>query len=140
MLQKQISVFLENKRGRLAEITTILGENDIDMGAICVADTADFGILRIIADKPDLAAKLLKEKGFAVSITEVIAISVDDRPGGLAAALRTLDEYEINIEYMYHYVRKNERRATMIIRVGQPAEALEKLKNAPLDLRTDGNI
>ena len=140
MLQKQISVFLENKRGRLAEITAVLGAHDIDMGALCVADTTDFGILRIIVDKPDLAARLLKEKGFAVSITEVIAISVEDRPGGLAEALAVFDDCEINIEYIYHYVRKNEQRATVILRVENPCEAIKRLLDTRIDLLVDSDL
>ena len=136
MLQKQISVFIENKCGRLAEVTKVLGDNDIDMSALCIADTTDFGILRIIVDKPDLAEKVLKENGYAVSITEVVALSVEDKPGGLSAALLALNEVGINIEYMYAFVRKNAQRATVIVRVDKPGEALEKLKNTSVSLLT----
>jgi len=132
MIHRQISVFIENKQGRLADITQVLGDNDIDIGALCIADTKDFGILRVIVDKPDLAEKVLKNEQYAVSITEVLAISVDDKPGGLAAALRILGDCEINIEYMYHYARKNENKASMILRVNDPAEAIERLKGTPL--------
>jgi len=134
MLEKQISVFIENKRGRLAEIAKTLGDNDIDMGALCIADTSDFGILRLIVDKPALAEKVLKDGGFAVSITEVVVLSVEDKPGGLAGALRVFDECGVDIEYMYHFLRKTERKATIIVRVDKPSEALEKLKNAGLDI------
>ena len=140
MLQKQISVFIENKPGRLAEVTGILGENGIDMSALCIADTADYGILRLIADKPDLAEKALKSKGYAVNITEVIAISVEDKPGGLAAALRVLDECGINIEYMYAFFRKNAQNATVIVRVDKPAEAIEKLKNTSVITLTSDEL
>lgn len=140
MLQKQISVFIENKRGRLAEVSKVLGDNNIDMSAICIADTTDFGILRIIVDKPDLAAKILKGCGFAVSITEVIAISIEDKPGGLAQALGILSEYDVNIEYMYAFVRKNAQLATVIVRVEKPAEAMEKLKGSPLNLLTSEDL
>jgi len=134
MLQKQISVFIENKRGRLAEIVKALGDNDIDMSALCIADTADFGILRLIVDKPEHAEKVLKDNGHAVSITDVIAISVEDKPGGLAEALTVLNDYEINIEYMYAYIRKNTNKATVIVRVDKPAEAIEKLKTSALEI------
>ena len=136
MLHKQISVFIENKRGRLAGITKVLGDNGIDMSALCIADTADYGIMRVIADKPDLAEKVLKDAGYAVNITEVIAIYVEDRPGGLAWALSVLDEYEINIEYMYHLIQKSGRKAVVIIRVDNPAAAVDKLKQSPLQLVT----
>ena len=140
MLQKQISVFIENKSGRLAEITNVLGDNDIDMSALCIADTTDFGILRVIVDKPDRAEAVLKEKGYAVSITDVIALSVEDKPGGLASALRVFDDYKINIEYMYAFVRKNAQNAIVIVRVGDPAGAIDKLKNTSLCLLTDDDL
>ncbi|MDR3120150.1 MAG: acetolactate synthase [Clostridiales bacterium] len=140
MLQKQISVFIENKRGRLAEVTKVLGDNGVDLAALCIADTTDFGILRVIVDKPDLAEKVLKEGGFAVSITEVIALSIDDKPGGLATALRVLEEYAINIEYMYAYVRKNSNKATVIVRVDKPSDAIEKLKDSSVSLMTSADL
>jgi len=140
MLQKQISVFIENKRGRLADVTKRLGANGIDISALCIADTTDFGILRIIVDKPDLAEKVLKEDGFAVSITEVIAMSIEDQPGGLAKALKVLDEYDINIEYMYAYLRKNCDKAMVIVRVDRPMDAIEKLKDSSIHLLTADDI
>ena len=140
MLQKQISIFVENKRGRLAEITKVLGDNDIDMRALSIADTTDFGILRIIADKPDLAEKVLRDEGFAVSITEVIALSVEDKPGGLASALCVFDEHDINIEYVYHFISKKTGRAAIIVRVDNPAEVFEKLKGTSLNLLTSTDL
>ena len=83
MFVEQISIFLENKSGRLAEVTKILGENDIDISALSIADTTDFGILRLIVNKPDKAVEILKENGFTVSSTNVIAVEVADKPGGL---------------------------------------------------------
>ena len=140
MLHKQISVFIENKRGRLAGITKVLGDNGINMSALCVADTADYGIMRVIVDKPDLAEKVLKNEGYAVNITEVIAVYVEDRPGGLAEALRILDEYDINIEYMYHLIQKNERKAAVIIRVDNPAAAIDKLITSPLHVISQADL
>jgi len=134
MFQKQISVFLENKRGRLAEITKALGDNAINMRALCIADTADFGVLRIITDKPDLTEQVLRDEGYAVNITEVIAISVEDRPGGLAEALRILDDNNIDIEYMYHFLHTATAQVSMIMRVDKPEEALHKLKKSQLNI------
>ena len=103
MLIKQISIFLENKLGRLAKVTRILGENNIDICALSVADTTDFGILRLIVDRPDEAKQVLADNGFTVSINDVIAIEVEDKPGGLAKTLSVLDDKGISIEYMYAF-------------------------------------
>ncbi|HWQ72616.1 MAG TPA: ACT domain-containing protein [Desulfitobacteriaceae bacterium] len=127
MLVKQISVFLENKSGRLAEVTKILGEKDIDISALSIADTTDFGILRLIVNNPEKAEQILKEKNFAVSCTNVIAIAVADKPGGLAEVLQILDNYSIGIEYMYAFVGKNKDEALVIIRVEDLIKAVEVL-------------
>lgn len=127
MLVKQISVFLENKSGRLAEVTKILGSKGIDISALSIADTTDFGILRLIVNDPEKAEKVLKEAGFTVSCTSVIAIAVADEPGGLAAALQVLEKEEIGIEYMYAFVGKTSNEALVILRVEEPDKAVEVL-------------
>lgn len=127
MLVKQISVFLENKAGRLAEVTRLLGENDIDISALSIADTTDFGILRLIVNKPEEAEKILKENEFTVSTTNVIAIAVVDQPGGLAVALKAIDDQAIGIEYMYAFVGKTSSDALVILRVEDPDRAIEVL-------------
>ena len=134
MLQKQISVFVENQRGRLADVTQCLGDNGIDLSALSIADTADFGILRLIVDKPEQAERALRDSGFAVSVTEVISLSVDDRPGGLAAALSVMDSCGIDIDYMYAFIKRNEDKAMVIVRVDKPAEAVELLRGTPIGL------
>ena len=140
MLQKQISVFVENKKGRLAAVTKVLGDNGIDLSALSIADTTDFGILRLITDKPDEAEKTLRDNGFTVSITEVIAISVYDKPGGLAEALEILDNLDINIEYMYAFLRKNSKMATVIVRVTNPTEAIEKIRPTSICLLSSDDL
>jgi len=127
MFVKQISVFLENKSGRLAEVTSILGKNNIDISALSIADTTDFGILRLIVNKPDDALNVLKENGFTVSATDVIAISVEDKPGGLAKALDTLYKNNIGIEYMYAFVGKISDEALVILKVDKVEDALKTL-------------
>ena len=127
MLVKQISIFLENKSGRLAEVTSVLGENGIDISALSIADTTDFGILRLIVNKPEKAEEILKENGFTVSRTNVIAIAVIDEPGGLAAALKALDREQIGIEYMYAFVGKTSKEALVILRVENPEKAIGAL-------------
>ena len=103
-------------------------ENDIDIRALCIADTTDFGILRLIVSDPDRAEKLLREQGFTVSITGVIGVGVLDRPGGLADVLQPLSAAGIGIEYMYAYVSKSDRTAFVILRVEDTKRALDTLR------------
>ncbi|MCR4434431.1 MAG: ACT domain-containing protein [Clostridiales bacterium] len=130
MLVKQISVFLENKSGRLAEVTRVLGDNNIDISALSIADTTDFGILRLIVNQPEKAEEILKNNDFTVSCTSVIAIAVPDRPGGLAGALDVLDRESIGIEYMYAFVGKHSQEALVILRVENPDKAIAALQNS----------
>jgi hypothetical protein len=101
MKVEQISIFIENKSGRLAEVTDVLGKAGVNIRALSLADTSDFGILRLIVDKTDQAQKALKEKGFTVNKTEVVAVEVPDRPSGLCGILQILDSAGVNVEYMY---------------------------------------
>jgi hypothetical protein len=127
MLVKQISIFLENKSGRLAEVTKILGENEIDISALSIADTTDFGILRLIVNDPEKAEDVLSSNGYTVSCANVIAIGVADEPGGLAAALEVLDAKGIGIEYMYAFVGKHSNEALVILRVDNSELAVKTL-------------
>jgi hypothetical protein len=128
MFVKQISIFLENKSGRLAEVTRILGDNDINISALSIADTTDFGILRLIVNNPEKALDVLKNSGFTVSATSVIAVGVRDKPGGLAKALDILGHKNIGIEYMYAFVSKRRDEALVILKVDNQAGAVECLK------------
>lgn len=125
---KQISVFLENKSGRLAAVSRILGANDINIRALCIADTSDFGILRLIVNDPERAHDVLKEAGFTVSATSVIAVQVPDRPGGLAEVLSVLEEAGLNIEYLYAFVTKISGQALVILKVEDVDRAAELLR------------
>ena len=126
MLVKQLSVFVENKFGRLETIISELAKNNINISALSMADTTDFGILRIIVDDPDKAQLVLKEAGVVAKCTEVLAIVMDDTAGGLANILQILTEAEISIEYMYAFVGKIDGHALMIIQVSD-AEKTEKI-------------
>ena len=130
MRVEQIAVFLENKSGRLAEITGVLADNDINIRALSVADTADFGILRLIVDKVDAAKKVLKENGFTVGKTNVIAVEVADKAGGLASVLKTVEKEGLNVEYMYAFVNKSGENAVLIFRFDDMDKAIEGLQAA----------
>lgn len=140
MLIKQISIFIENKSGRLAEVIQILGQNDIDISALSIADTTDFGILRLIVNNPDKAEKVLKENEFTVSSTNVIAIAVEDRPGGLSKALTVLEKQGIGIEYMYAFVGKSSGEALVIIRVDESDKAIDVLTKGGIKVLSSESV
>ncbi|NVN89443.1 MAG: ACT domain-containing protein [Desulfuromonadales bacterium] len=127
MKVEQISIFIENKSGRLAEITRILGEADINIRALSLADTSDFGILRLIVNDAGTAKTVLKEKGFTVNKTEVVAVEVPDKPGGLSTILQTLDSNQINVEYMYAFVERCAGNAVIIFRFDETDKAIATL-------------
>ncbi|MBQ9988731.1 MAG: ACT domain-containing protein [Clostridia bacterium] len=129
MMLKQISVFLENKKGTLAAATNILGNNGIDLIALSIADTTDFGIMRCIVNKPDKAVKLLSENGFAVSTTDVLAVQVPDTPGGLSKVLNLLNESQINVEYLYSFVRTPNDSALILFRVHDNEKCMNVLQD-----------
>ena len=130
MKVEQISIFIENKSGRLAEITRILGDAGINIRALSLADTSDFGILRLIVDNVETAKAVLKEKGFTVSKTEVVAVEVPDSPGGLSSLLQTLDANQINVEYMYAFVERCGGNAVIIFRFDETDKAIDSLKGS----------
>jgi len=128
MKVEQISIFIENKSGRLAEVTQVLGSHNINIRALSLADTSDFGILRLIVDKTDLAKETLKQSGFTVNKTEVVAIEVPDQPGGLARILKALDEAEVNVEYMYAFFERSAGNAVIIFRFDETESAIDVLQ------------
>ena len=128
-LIKQISVFVENKSGRLSDILNVIGKNGIDISALSIADTTDFGIVRMIVNDPDKAAEILKSNNLVVKVTDVIALAVADKPGGLAGEIEKLKNAGISIEYMYAFIGKSDKGALVIVRVENPEKALEVLKD-----------
>jgi hypothetical protein len=117
MIIKQISVFLENISGRLAEVTRILAASKVNLRALTIADTADFGILRIITASPDEAVRVLTQAGFMAKETDVLAVEVEDKPGALASVLDIFSKNSINIEYMYASLERSANKAVIIIKV-----------------------
>lgn len=129
MRVEQIAVFLENKAGRLSKITGVLAENGINIRSLSLADTADFGILRLIVDKVEDAERVLKEGGFTVGKTNVIAVEVPDKVGGLASVLKIIENAALNLEYMYAFVNKSGENAVMIFRFEEIEEAIQVLQD-----------
>ena len=127
---EQISIFLENKSGRLAEVTSVLSEAEINIRALYLADTADFGILRLIVNETEKARQALKESGFTVEKTRVVAIEVPDRPGGLSIILNTIKDEGINVEYMYAFVEKSGENAIVIFRFDEFEKSVDILQRA----------
>jgi hypothetical protein len=127
MKVEQISVFLENKPGSLAEVTRILGESGVNIRALSLADTKDFGILRLIVNDNEKAREILGRKGLTVRKTEVVAVEVPDRPGGLAEILKVLSEADINVEYLYAFVQQSGENAIIIFRFDETDRAIEVL-------------
>ena len=127
MRVEQISVFLENKAGRLSEVTGILAEAGINIRALSLADTSDFGILRLIVNDNAKAVEVLKQHGFTVGKTDVVAVEVDDRPGGLHRILQVLYRANVNVEYMYAFVQQSGNNAVIIFRFDSLDEAVKVL-------------
>lgn len=134
MQVRQISVFMENRAGRLQEITGILAKANINLRALSLADTSDFGILRLIVDRPDDAVKILRNEGFTIRENTVIACAIADQPGGLNSILTVLTKQGISIEYMYGFLGKHKDEAVMIIRVENAEKAIETLLEAGFTL------
>ena len=131
---RQISVFVENKQGRLSAIIRILKDNGINIRAISIADTKDFGILRLIVSDPDLACEKLREQKCTVTITEVVAIEIQDELGMLSSVMDILAEDKVNVEYMYAFISREQDRAYLIMRVADNETAIAALRAQGCDL------
>lgn len=140
MLIQQISAFVENKKGRLSEITKALSQAGIDIRALSIADTTDFGILRLIVDKPGEAVEALKNVGMTVSITNVLAIAIPDAPGGFYSAIKVLSDADISVEYAYAFVTPKEGAAYVIIRVEDNERAVGVLQASGIRLLSQEEI
>ncbi len=125
----QLSVFLENRKGRLAEVCSLLGRHQINIRALTIAETESFGVLRIVVDKPEEAAALLKEQRITANVTNVVAVEVPDEPGGLAGVLKVLADHDVNVEYMYGFVEKASDNALMVFRFDAVEPAMKVLSD-----------
>jgi len=131
---KQVSVFLENKKGRLAEVTALLARQGVNIRALSLADTADFGVLRLIVSDSVKCFDVLKKNDFVAQMTDVVAVEIDDHPGGLNRVLAVFDKNDINIEYMYAFVAKKAEKAIVIFRIDKIQLAAKTLEQNNISL------
>ena len=137
MTHIQLSIFLENKKGRLYDVCSFLGKHGVNIRALTVAESDNFGVLRLLVKEPHLTAKLLKENGFIVNETEVVAVEVDDKPGGLANVLGAINKHHINVEYMYGFIEPGAKKAMMVFRFDDLERSINALKDE--HIRVVGN-
>lgn len=136
----QISVFLENRKGRLFEICSKLGQSGVNIRALTIAETETFGVLRMIVDKPDAAVKMFQQNNITANRTDVVAVEVPDKPGGLAEVLKVLTEANVNVEYMYGFMEKSSDKALMVFRFDDSEKAAKVLAAAGVKVVTRSNI
>ena len=140
MAIQQLTVFVENKQGSLVSITDTLAQHNINLRALSIAETQDFGILRLIVNDEAAAEKVLSEAGYLIKITEVVGVKIGDAPGKLTAALKVLDEKKINMEYLYAFMARTEKHAYVVIRVEDNAAAEKALTEAGFHMISDADI
>jgi len=140
MKVKQIAIFLENKSGRLADISHALAENAINIRALSLADTADFGILRLVVNDTTKAQQVLKENGFTVGITEVLVVEVPDKPGALDCILQVVRQAGLNVEYMYAFTKKSGESGMLLFRFDDQDAAVEVFRKAGCRLLSDDEV
>ncbi len=136
----QISVFLENRSGRLRQVCKVLGENQINIRALTVAETESFGVLRIVVDKADQTIDVLKQNGFTANITDVVVVEVEDQPGGLGKVLEILENNQMNVEYMYAFLEKTSDKAMVVFRFEEPEKAVKVLTDNNIAIAKDINV
>ena len=140
MAIKQLTVFVENKQGALVDITEILSKNEINLRALSIAETQEFGLLRIIVNDVEKTENILKEEGYIIKTTDVVGVKIGDAPGKLSAALKVLDENKINMEYLYAFMSRTEKHAYVVIRVEDNEVAERVLETAGFHMITQADI
>jgi len=140
MAIRQLTVFVENKQGTIVSVTETLSKSGVNIRALSIAETEDFGILRLIVNDEETAVKTLQEEGLLIKITEVVGVKIGDAPGKLTAALKVLDEANVNVEYLYAFMARTEKHAYVVLRVEDNAEAENLLENAGFHLITNADI
>jgi hypothetical protein len=140
MAIKQLTVFVQNRKGTVVSVTDILSENNINIRALSIAETEDFGILRLIVNDEKTAEKVLTENGYLIKTIDVLGVKIGDEPGKLNSALKVLDEANINIEYMYAFMARTEKHAYVVLRVEENEEAEAVLTNAGFKMINNADI
>ena len=140
MALKQLNIFVENKQGSLVDITNTLARHEINIRALSIADTEEFGILRLIVNDTETAAKMLTDEGYLIKITEVIGVKIGDAPGKLSSALEVLDNAKINMEYLYAFMSRTEKHAYVVLRVADNDAAESALETAGFHMITDADV
>ena len=140
MSVKQISVFIENKKGALASATRYLADNGINIRALSIADTQDFGILRLIVNDENTAEKVLAENGYLIKVIDVVGVKISDEPGKLTEALAVLDKANINVEYLYAFMARTEKHAYVVLRVEENDIAENLLTSAGFKMISESDI
>ncbi len=140
MAIKQLTVFVPNRKGTIVSVTDILAKNNINLRALSIAETQDFGILRLIVNDEKTAEKVLEEQGYLIKIVDVVGVKIGDAPGKLTAALDVLDKADINVEYLYAFMARTEKHAYVVLRVENNKEAEISLEKAGFHLITEADI
>ena len=140
MSLKQLTIFVENKKGSLVNITKTLADNNVNMRALSIADTQDFGILRLIVDNNDVATSALQDAGYLIKMTDVVGVKIGDQPGKLSMALEVLDKADINMEYLYAFMARTEKHAYVVLRVADNDAAEKALEAAGFHMITDADV
>ena len=140
MAIKQLTVFVQNKKGTVVEVTDILSKNNINLRALSIAETQDFGILRLIVNDEVAAEKVLAENGYVIKVIDVVGVKIGDAPGKLTEALAVLDKADINVEYMYAFMARTEKHAYVVLRVEDNAVAENALVGAGFKMISDADI
>ncbi len=140
MSLKQLTVFVKNERGALVGITDALAAHNVNIRALSIADTEEFGILRMIVSDNDVAAATLTEQGYLLKMTDVVGVKIGDAPGKLSKALAVLDDAKINMEYLYAFMTRTEKHAYVVLRVANSAAAEAALEGAGFHLITDADV
>ena len=140
MAIKQLTVFIQNKKGTVVSVTDILSKNNINLRALSIAETQDFGILRLIVNDEKAAEAVLSENGYLIKVIDVVGVKIGDEPGKLTAALDVLDKADINVEYLYAFMARTEKHAYVVLRVEDNAVAEKALTDAGFKMISEADI
>ena len=140
MAIKQLTVFVQNKKGTVVEVTDILSQNNINLRALSIAETQDFGILRMIVNDEEAAEKVLAEHGYLIKVIDVVGVKISDEPGRLTAALGVLDKADINVEYLYAFMARTEKHAYVVLRVENNEVAESVLRNEGFKIVSEADV